>query len=285
MSNARKNEDAIGHGVRRLCIALDLERYSSRPDYAQREAQSAMAAILREASDRGALERAHWLTQGQGDGELALLPPGIDEAHVITSLIRQLKDGIYRHNRSASTIARLRMRVAAHEGVTYIAENGFAGDAINTVCRLRDAPVLKDALSRSPGTDVALIVSQRIYHDVICGHDAFDLRPGHFRAVDASLPDKDFHARAWIHVTSAEPGGGTGGEPGGTGGTGEPPAQEPTPAPAPAPAAAEARRDRADADEADRTGGVSISFGDNTRVRDVAGRDINKYHGPGWGGR
>jgi len=49
-----------------------------------------MTRLVREAGERGALKRAQWLTQDREDGELALLPPGIDEAHVITSLWREL---------------------------------------------------------------------------------------------------------------------------------------------------------------------------------------------------
>jgi hypothetical protein len=207
MPNRQDAAEAIGHGVRRLCIAVDLERYSQRPDSAQIEAQRAMSGLLREAGDHGALERAQWMIQQQGDGELALLPPGIDEAYVITSLIHELNAGLHRYNRHASATARLRMRVAAHEGVTYVAEAGFAGDAINTVCRLRDSHELKDALSATRN-DLVLIVSHRIYHDVICGHDAFDLPPARFRETEIVMPDKNFQTQAFIYVGSDPSGAG-----------------------------------------------------------------------------
>ena len=71
--------------MRRLIIAVDLEHYSQLPDSGQRQAQQAMSELLSEAGQHGALERAQWEIQPQGDGELALLPPGIDEAAVITS--------------------------------------------------------------------------------------------------------------------------------------------------------------------------------------------------------
>jgi hypothetical protein len=196
--------ESIGHGVRRMCVACDLEHYSRRPDNGQIEAQRAMARMLKEAGERGALERAQWLTQQQGDGELALLPPGVDEARVITSLWRELREGLYRYNRHASAAARLRMRIAVHEGQTYIADNGFAGDAINTVCRLRDCAEVKDALSASDG-DLVLIVSDRIFCDVIRGYDAHDLPPSAFTEVNVTMPDKDFRARAFVFSGPASP--------------------------------------------------------------------------------
>jgi hypothetical protein len=189
--------DAAGHGVRRMCIAFDLERYSAGSDAAQIEKQRAMMAMVREACERGALQRAHWLKQEQGDGELAVLPPGVDEAHVITALWREFREGLHRYNRYANAGARLRMRVAVHEGMTYIGENGFAGTAINTVCRLRDCHEAKDALSGTDG-DLVLIASDRIYQDVICGHDALDLPASGFVETLVDIPDKGFRATAFI---------------------------------------------------------------------------------------
>jgi hypothetical protein len=186
---------AGGQGVRRMCVAFDLERYSAATDIGQIEKQRAMARLVDEACDRGALERAHWLKQEQGDGELALLPPGIDEGRVLTALWREFREGLHEYNRNVR--ARLRMRVAVHEGMTYIADNGFAGAAIVTVCRLRDCEEAKNALSAAKG-DLVLIASDRIYRDVICGHDALDLPPTAFAETEIDIPGKGFRATAYI---------------------------------------------------------------------------------------
>lgn len=247
--------ESIGHGVRRMCVACDLEHYSQRPDNGQIEAQHAMARLLREAGERGALERAQWLTQPQGDGELALLPPGVDEAHVITGLWRELREGLHRYNRHASTAARLRMRIAVHEGQTYIADNGFAGDAINTVCRLRDCAEIKDALSASD-SDLVLIVSDRIFYDVIRGHGAHDLPASAFNEANVTMPDKDFQARAFIFSGPASPG---------------PPketVQETPPA--------ETMPKSAPPVEA---GGTRIDFRRRTKIQNFAAHDINNHYG------
>lgn len=189
--------EAVDHGVRRMCIAFDLEHYSQGTDASQVEKQRAMAAMVRDACARGALERAQWHTQDQGDGELALLPPGIDEARVLTALWREFREGLHRYNRHANASARLRMRVAAHEGMTYLADSGFAGTAINTVCRLRDCREAKDALRAAEG-DMVLIVSDRIYEDVIRGHDGLDLAASEFSEALIEIPDKGFRATAHI---------------------------------------------------------------------------------------
>jgi hypothetical protein len=262
--------EQIGHGVRRMCVACDLEHYSRRPDNGQIEAQRAMARLLSEAGERGALERAQWLTQPQGDGELALLPPGVDEARVITGLWRELRDGLHRYNRYASTPARLRMRIAVHEGQTYIADNGFAGDAINTVCRLRDCAEIKNALSASDG-DLVLIVSDRIFYDVIRGFDAHDLPASGFAEATVIMPDKDFRTTAFIFGGLASP---------------APPKEtmppetaspkEIVPSMETAPRKEPASPKKTRPDEAD---GAQISFTGRTKIRNFAARDINNHYG------
>ena len=243
--------DPIGHGVRRMCIAADLEHYSRRTDAGQIEAQRAMSRLVREAGERGALERAQWLTQDRGDGELALLPPGIDEARVITSLWRELREGLHRYNRHANAAARLRVRLAAHEGQTYIADQGFAGDAINTVCRICDCDEVKDALSRAEG-DLVLIVSDRIFYDVIRGHDAHDLPAADFKEITVAIPSKAFRAQAFIFSGDRTQGPGS--------------ARTEQEAPAPAEPAAPQQA---------AAGGVTFNI---QKMRDAAAGDINHYH-------
>jgi hypothetical protein len=249
----RKAREGAGRGVRRLCIAVDLEHYSQRPDSGQIEAQRAMSELLRQAGQYGALERAQWDIQPQGDGELALLPPGIDETFVITSLMQQVSSGLHRYNRYASPSARLRMRIAVHEGLTYVAESGFAGDAINTVCRLRDAQESKDAL-RTAKNDVVLIVSERIFRDVICGGDTYELPAASFRETEIVMADKGFRAQAFTYT----------GQMAGTAQAAESAAGQAAPEPA---------RPRA---QPTPSGGASFVFGDHTSVGDIAGRDIIK---------
>lgn len=251
--------EAAGHGVRRMCLAFDLERYSAGSDTDQIEKQRAMMAMVRDACERGALERAHWLKQEQGDGELAVLPPGIDEAHVITALWREFREGLHRYNRHANAGARLRMRVAVHEGMTYIGENGFAGTAINTVCRLRDCHEAKDALSGTDG-DLVLIASDRIYQDVIHGHDALDLPPSAFVETPVDMPDKGFRAVAYIFSGVTAPG---------------PPADA-------VPAPGELHRDRGAADERAQgdkvTGGSIVINSPNPTMRDVVTGTVHHHY-------
>jgi hypothetical protein len=263
--------EVTGQGVRRMCLAFDLEKYSRGSDADQREKQRAMMQMVERACERGALERAHWLREQQGDGELAVLPPGIDEPRVIVALWREFREGLHQYNEHANEKARLRMRVAVHEGVTYIGENGFVGTSVNTVCRLRDSHEAKDALNDAAG-DLVLIASDRIYHDSIYGPNAFDLPAAGFTKTVIEMPDKDFRTTAYIYA-------------GGAARPGRPPGEESA-----AGSAGPGRRDPSGtgagsgtrgAPSGNGTGGAgSINItGSNWTARDFVAGNVNHYHG------
>ncbi|MFW6642395.1 hypothetical protein ACOALZ_20420 [Nocardiopsis algeriensis] len=186
-------------GIRRMCLAADLRGYSSRDDVGQVELQRALPAALAAASGKAGLDRAHWIRQEQGDGELALMPPGIDEAWTLAGLTRELRAWLHHYNRDRKDSARLRVRLAAHEGIVYTADNGFAGEAVVTVSRLCNAEQAKQALADNPRADLVLIVSERIYNDVV-SQNIHGLLAEEFAEVEVRDRGKNFSARAWVSL-------------------------------------------------------------------------------------
>ncbi|MCO1594872.1 hypothetical protein M8C17_06795 [Micromonospora sp. RHAY321] len=184
---------------RRVLIAVDMESYSGRDNVLQYRAQLAFQKIMKDACEELGFDRANWLIQQGGDGELAILPPGTSERAIVTRLTPTIDRLLREHNRGLSPEARIRLRIGVHEGPVHLdGANGYPGDAVVTVCRLVDSPQLKAALRRFRGAEVALIVSDRIYEDIVRHYR--DLRPEQFLRVTARLPDKDFEAVAWIYV-------------------------------------------------------------------------------------
>ncbi|MGW3619133.1 hypothetical protein [Micromonospora arida] len=184
---------------RRVLVAVDMESYSGRDNVLQHRAQLAFREVMATACDELGFDRANWLIQQGGDGELAILPPGASERAVVTRLTPVLDRLLREHNRGLRHEARIRLRVGVHEGPVHLdGANGYPGDAVVTVCRLVDSPQLKAALRQFPGAAVALIVSDRLYHDIVRQYQ--DLRPEHFQQVTARLPEKHFEATAWIYV-------------------------------------------------------------------------------------
>lgn len=189
--------DRPSPGIRRMCLFGDARAYSSRDAPGQMQLQKALVETLAEACRKADLDRAQWIRQEQGDGELALLPPGIDEAWTLNGLVRELRSCLFHYNRDKHEDARLRVRLAAHEGIVYAAENGFAGEAVVTVARLCDAEPAKRALDENPHADLVLIVSERIFHDVI-DQNLHELLADDFGEVEVSHPQKGFQERAWV---------------------------------------------------------------------------------------
>ncbi|WP_347403640.1 hypothetical protein [Solwaraspora sp. WMMD406] len=184
---------------RRVLIAVDMESYSRRDNVLQHRAQLAFQEVMTTACGELGFDRANWQVQQGGDGELAILPQGTSERAVLARLTPVFDRLLRETNRGLSSEARIRLRVAVHEGPVHLnGANGFPSEAVVTVCRLVDSPQLKAALRQFPQAAVALIVSDRLYQDIVRQYQ--DLRPDHFQRVTARIADKDFEAAAWIYV-------------------------------------------------------------------------------------
>lgn len=185
---------------RRVVISVDMENYSGRSNPLQFRAQQDFRRIMDEAAAELAVDRPAWLQQQGGDGELAILPPQASERALVSRLAPTLDRLLRQYNLGRSPEGKIRLRVAVHQGLVHLGgANGYPGEAVVTVCRLIDAPILKNALKqRFPRADVALIISDQMYSEVVCQYQ--DLRPDLFAKVTAELPDKGFIQPAWIYV-------------------------------------------------------------------------------------
>lgn len=189
---------------RRLIVSVDMQRYSHRDNLAQYRAQQTFTEAIAEAVRAVGLDRAEWLTQQGGDSELAILPVGTYEPTVVGNLPSQLNDLLRRANRDVVAQARVRVRMAVHEGLVHVdGANGYPGDAVNMVCRLRDARSLKRALSALPDANLGLIVSESIYRDVV-SQQYEGIRSTRFRKIVVDDAEKQFHSDAWICVVDED---------------------------------------------------------------------------------
>jgi hypothetical protein len=185
---------------RRFLVAVDMEKYGRQDNLRQYRSQQIFKEVMEEAVNSLGLDRSTWTTQQGGDGEFAVLPVDTPEPVVVAGLVPAIDRILREHNRSLLPEAKVRLRVALHQGLVHLdGANGFPATAVVEVCRLRDAPPVKKVLAAFPAASVALIVSDPIYHDVVRNHYE-GLRPERFAEVDVDLPDKGFRARAWIYV-------------------------------------------------------------------------------------
>ncbi|MFC6885562.1 MULTISPECIES: hypothetical protein [Actinomadura] len=156
-----------GHLVYRVLVAVDIQAYSKLDTREQLNAQRDLTDALDRAARLAGLEPNRWQRQVGGDGELSLLPEDIDPSVVVGGFTARLSDELRRINARTPGRPRLRLRVALHHGTLTAGPFGPAGDAPIVVQRLLDATPLRRLLTDDPGRDLALIVSDSLYEDVV----------------------------------------------------------------------------------------------------------------------
>jgi hypothetical protein len=192
---------SMGAGTRRLCVAYDVEHYSQRGTKREYATQQRLSDVLSFAFGEVGLAAGEYELQEQGDGGLALLPTGgtVDEPRLIVGLLNGLRNALTELNEDLVEQARVRLRVALHEGVVHRAPHGYVGPAVIEVCRLRDADPVRSALADSDSVLVA-VVADGLYRDVLA-HGYHGLPGTVFTPVDVQV--KSFSARAWIYLPGA----------------------------------------------------------------------------------
>ncbi|MFG2015939.1 hypothetical protein [Actinomadura geliboluensis] len=188
----------------RLLVAVDIQGYSRRDAREQLRAQRQLSDALDRAARGVGLDRARWDKQVGGDGELATLPEGTDPAPVagdfvilLDEALREVNDGV---GGAGGGRYPLRVRLALHHGTLTAGPFGPAGDAPITVQRLLDATPLRRLLSGDTGRDLAYVVSDSLFDDVV--RTGFcTLPPQEFQAVKVAAKGAVF--RGHIHTGRA----------------------------------------------------------------------------------
>lgn len=186
---------------RRLCLAADMDQYSRLDTQTQSAAQANLVRLLDEAATHIGLDRTAWARQPQGDQEFAVLPETTPEAAVLGPFVRHLATCLGALN-ARPAAPRVRLRLAVDTGVAANAALGHAGPAPVAVARYVNAPQLKGVLAALTSADLAVIVSDRLYQDVVrSGHPGLD--PAQY--VRAHVRVKEFVGYGWIRVPGHGP--------------------------------------------------------------------------------
>jgi hypothetical protein len=158
---------AAGRLVYRLILAVDVERYSRRDAQRQLQIQTDLRGALDTCATDMGLDPRLWHRQVNGDGELLILPDDTDHTLVVGGLARGLERALATLNQGRRPEDRLRIRLAMHHGTMVQGPLGPAGEAPVVVCRLLDAAPFRRFLQARRDRDVALIVSDSLYRDVV----------------------------------------------------------------------------------------------------------------------
>lgn len=182
-----------------LMLAVDAWRYGPRDDRQQVDLQRFLDEGLRTAARRSGLDDSAWRIQDAGDGRLALLPDSGSEPVLVDAFVRELDTWLARHNHDRVPGARLRLRVAVHNGPAIPAPLGYGGNAVVHVCRLRDSRPVRVALDAAPAANLVLAVSELVFDDVIRQRHT-SLSANDFTKAEIVDEAKDFTAKVWFRV-------------------------------------------------------------------------------------
>jgi hypothetical protein len=189
--------------TRRLCLCFGIERPARRRSADRVRLPATLAEILDGVCEETDLERAAWNLQPTGEGELAVLPPGVDEGRLIDDLVRALSRRLRVVNGTLAVDDRIRMRLAMHIGIAETTESGFRGPAPRYVGELCRSPRLRALLAERPDADFALALSAPLYQD----HVDFaypDFRVQDFRKLDVDVAGSRSPQRVWVCLCPPE---------------------------------------------------------------------------------
>jgi hypothetical protein len=182
---------------RRPLLSVDARGYGAADGRRQVAIQRGLIDLLDDSAEAAGLRRSAWERQKAGDGELAVLPADEPENVLIDDFVRALTDRVADYNEDRRDEARMRLRLAIHNGIVEPAANGYAGAGVVVVSRLCDAAQAKALQDALPEAGLVVVLSNRVFVDTVTqGHTA--LRPARFRKVRVRV--KEYQDDAWLHV-------------------------------------------------------------------------------------
>ncbi|MGX1884789.1 hypothetical protein [Streptomyces sp. NPDC055287] len=206
--------EALPPGLRRLCLAVDIEKYSARDNADMVRLQRVLLRTLRAACEQAGVEWQRCGRQAQGDGYLLVLEPGIDESRVVPALLAGLAAGLAEANASAAAAAGashggrdrgptvpgdIRMRASLHQGIVHEADSGYAGSAVVALFRVLDSGPVRRALADTLSTHLVVAFSDALYQDLVAtGYEG--LSADGFERAEIRSEAKSFTGVAWIRA-------------------------------------------------------------------------------------
>jgi hypothetical protein len=184
--------------VVRMGFGVDVVAYSGRGVDAKHDAQRRIVALVDAVLAAIGVTADDPPPQYAGDSALVFLPASVDLPRALFTLLRTATEWLGEDNERNRD--RLRVRISAVVGPVAVAPAGILGNAPVECARLRDSDALRGRLAEHADLDLAVLVSQRLYSDVVAEGYA-DLPAGEFERVDVQV--KDFHSHAWLWLPEA----------------------------------------------------------------------------------
>ena len=175
----------------RFLVAIDIEGFSQHSAAQQAKFQDDLESAMADAAASAGLDRPFWYRQPRGDGELAVLPADASGLSLVADYPRSFASALAEINHSTGPDSRLRVRMAIHHGTVYPGRFGPIGKGPITVSRLVEAQVLRQVLRQRTDIDIALIVSDAVYSEIVQSQFN-ELDPSVFRRTSIKVKGNSF---------------------------------------------------------------------------------------------
>lgn len=177
----------------RLGFVVDIVGFGRRDGESKADLQQRLDTLLGEVVADLGVDRDAVPSSDAGDSRVLFLPVGVDPTRVLPIMISAIRERLARDNRRYRD--RMRLRMAIGTGLVGDGPLGFSGELVIDLHRLVDSIVLREAVAGNPYTDLALLVGNAVYDDVI--------RPGYLDPADftrVEVTTKEFAAPAWLRL-------------------------------------------------------------------------------------
>jgi hypothetical protein len=186
-------------GIRRLCVAFGIEPPDSSGSDEMTGVEQQVTSAFAEVCTSLGLDRMLLNRRDAGEEQVGLLPVGIDEPRVVSSLIEGFSCALAEFNNAKAGGTPVRVRLAFHEGITTLSADGFSGNAVAKVRRLAGSPHLRAALQERPHASLAVLLSDPVFEDI--GRFGYSsLPPDQFQQVEIADSRREPCNIAWIYV-------------------------------------------------------------------------------------
>ncbi|WP_322763255.1 hypothetical protein [Frankia sp. Cr2] len=190
--------------VNRRLVVVDIEDWSGRGSRTQVDLRRRLRQAVSDGLEAVGLSARHGAApsmQDRGDGMLIAIEPMVSLVDLTDTFLDRLTTALRQDRQLAHASARMRLRVAIHDGDVLIDGDVITGRHAVEVCRLVDAEPLRAAFVAAPEADLAVIVSDRVYQSVLT-EDYGRVPPSAYQPVDVTV--KSLRTRAWVHVPNAD---------------------------------------------------------------------------------
>lgn len=191
-------DQASSHTV---CI-LDIANSSAGNARRQRHLDKGLRAVLDEVQTQARFETETWFRRADGDSATLAMPAEVPKAWVASEWTRALEMALRRFNEPLDQLHKLRLRLAIDHGDVVVDGPNISGSAVTTAARLCESQDLRLCLQLTPAANLALIVSERFFDDVVCERE-FDLDPADFDRVRVDV--KNFQGHGWLKKIRSAP--------------------------------------------------------------------------------